>query len=72
MTEPDLVALPLEPSRPVTAMHAGDRDRRFQLVCFALCGLAPEFRKTGVEESADDIGRRAVELADATLRALTP
>jgi hypothetical protein len=45
-------------------------DRRFELACFALSGLAPEFHKSGADENADDIGKRAVELADATLSAL--
>ncbi len=47
-----------------------DRDRRFELTCYAISGLAPEFHKSGADENADDIAQRAVELADATVRAL--
>ena len=50
--------------------HPVDRDRRFELACFAISGLAPEFHKSGADENADDIAKRAVELADATVRAL--
>jgi hypothetical protein len=66
----DLVAGTLVQICSMLEKYAGDHDRRFQLTCFALSGLAPEFHKTGGDESADDIGKRAVELADATLRAL--
>jgi hypothetical protein len=66
----DLVADTLEQISSRREKYTGDHDRRFQLACFALSGLAPEFHKTGGDESADDIGKRAVELADATLRAL--
>jgi hypothetical protein len=67
---PDLVARTLEQISSLLAKYTADRDRRFQLTCFALSGLAPEFHKTGGDESAEDIGKRAVELAEATLRAL--
>ncbi len=47
-----------------------ERDRRFELACFAIGGLAPEFRKSGADQNPDEIAKRAVELADATVRAL--
>ena len=47
-----------------------ERDRRFELACFAISGLAPEFHKSGADENPDEIAKRAVELADATVRAL--
>jgi hypothetical protein len=54
----------------VLGPHPEERDLRPELACFALSGLAPEFHKSGADESADAIAKRAVELADATVSAL--
>jgi hypothetical protein len=54
----------LEHIRIVLARYLIDRDRRFELACNAIAGLAS--RGMGVE----DIASTAVQIADATLKKL--
>jgi hypothetical protein len=64
-----MVEQALERIRHVLVKHppAELLDRRFVLACHAVSGLATA---TAPGTSAEEIGRRAVEIADATLRSL--
>jgi hypothetical protein len=62
--QPDLVAHTLEQLRSLFAEHTAGRDRRFDLACAAVSGLA------GRSMSPADVALQAVQIADETLKAL--